>query len=138
MATILFICTGNICRSAMAEGIARTRLDDASLRFGSAGTWAGRGNPATGHAVTAASAVGADIRDHRSRPLDEAVVAGADRVYGMTAEHVAAVPGAELLDPSGREIEDPYGRSAGFYAEVCDRIAVAITARADDWRSLTR
>ena len=138
MASILFVCSGNICRSAMAEGIARARLDDAGIAFASAGTWAGRGNPATPEAVVAAAQIGVDIRAHRSRPLDADMAGAADLVYGMTTSHLAAWPTAVLLDPSGREIADPYGLSAAVYAAVRDQIVAAIDTRAPDWRALTR
>ena len=138
MPTIMFVCSGNICRSAMAQGIARARLGAEGIEFISAGTWAGFGSPATPQAVAAAAGIGVDITGHRSRPLDSVAPDDVDLVYGMTADHLAAWPGAELLDADGSEIEDPYGRSDDFYAGTCARIEAAIDARAGEWLSLTR
>ncbi len=143
MALVLFVCTGNICRSAMAEGIARERVTGAEgLEFASAGTWPVLGG-ATVEAVAAARELGVDISGHRSRPLTEDFVRAAKRIYGMTSHHIDAVRRlggegvGELLDPSGYEIDDPYGGSMADYRRARDGIAVAIAARRDEWRTFT-
>ena len=60
MAKIVFVCSGNICRSAMAEGIARSMLAEAGLEFASAGTWGGRGDAATRNAIDASGPLVSD------------------------------------------------------------------------------
>ncbi len=135
MGTTLFVCTGNLCRSPMAEAIARALAPGQS--FASAGTWAGRGHPATREAVAAVAEAGADLADHRSQPLTRALLEAADRVYVMTRSHQRAVadmvPAAagrtELLDPTGAEIADPYGLPLQDYRTCRDQIVAALEAR---------
>jgi protein-tyrosine phosphatase len=97
MTSILVVCTGNICRSPIAEGLLRDAL---SARFGngapavsSAGTWAVEGSSPTPEAVTAAGERGSDIATHRARPLSQVPVADADLVIGMAGEHRAVLDG---------------------------------------------
>jgi protein-tyrosine-phosphatase len=142
MRRVLFVCTGNICRSPMAEAIARARAGScSSVVFESAGIYALDGAPATGHAVRAASEAGADASGHEARSLTPEIVAAADEIYAMTADHRSAVvrlaPGAAgrvlLLDPSGRDIADPYGGSGDDYRAACAQISAAVDARVGDW-----
>ena len=90
--SVLFVCTGNICRSPMAEAIAwreLARYPDAVLRFSSAGSHALEGNPATSRAVAAAATLGADLEWHRARELTRRRVQDADLVLCMAQEHLA-------------------------------------------------
>jgi protein-tyrosine phosphatase len=91
-ATILFVCTGNICRSPMAEGLLRARLAargvDAVVR--STGLTA-RGRPATDEAIAVAAAMGIDIRAHRSRVLNGRMIDDADLIVGLERFHVREV-----------------------------------------------
>jgi protein-tyrosine-phosphatase len=88
MIEILLVCTGNICRSPMAAGLFEERgrglLEP--LRLRTAGTMAARGQPPTAEAVAAAAELGADIRSHRSAPLDRAA-READLLLAMTTAH---------------------------------------------------
>lgn len=154
--SIAFCCTGNTCRSPMAEGIARTRiaarlgLDPADLsaiaEFGfhvtSVGIAAGGGQPVASHAVEACAARGIDISTHTSRPATQALLTELDEVYGLTHSHVDALRQAlppqtavriELLDPEGRDIPDPFGGSREDYERCCDHIVAAIERRLADW-----
>jgi protein-tyrosine phosphatase len=95
MASILVICTGNVCRSPIATGVLRTELE---RRFGpeapevaSAGIGAWEGSRATREALDAAAERGFDISAHRGRQLARPFVDEADLVVAMAAEHRKAV-----------------------------------------------
>jgi protein-tyrosine phosphatase len=81
------VCTGNICRSPMAEGLLRHRLSGVDARVHSAGLLFDD-HPASEHAVDVLADVGVDIAPHRSRQLLAEFVEDADVVLGMTREHV--------------------------------------------------
>jgi len=138
--TIVFVCTGNTCRSAMAAGIAKTllarregmppaKLARADFEVISAGLWAADGMAATPEAVRAAGLVGADISAHRSRRLTKDLIKTADLIFCMTEDHVAAVcrmvpaaaDKARRLD--GRaNIPDPIGGGINVYRRTAERI----------------
>ena len=102
MAAILVVCSGNICRSPIAEGLLRRalqrRLGDAAPVVGSAGTIAIDGAPAMPESIEAARERGVDIRTHAARPLTPDLIDDTDLVVTMAAEHRDAVqrlvPGA--------------------------------------------
>ncbi|WP_309064567.1 arsenate reductase/protein-tyrosine-phosphatase family protein [Microbacterium sp.] len=89
-ATILTVCTGNICRSPMAEALLRARLRDLGVRVHSAGTHALVGHAMTEQALALATRFGAaetDARGHAARLLTEAILTESDLVLAMTREH---------------------------------------------------
>jgi len=141
---ILFVCTGNICRSPVAEAVARARFAMDGVRFSSAGTAAWPGAPASREAISTAGEIGIDVGVHRSRQLDAAAIRRAVRVYGLSAEHIAAVMAldpvagskTELLDPSGDAVPDPYGRSLDVYRASRDQIVQCVEGRLGEWRAL--
>ncbi|WP_103961899.1 arsenate reductase/protein-tyrosine-phosphatase family protein [Nonomuraea solani] len=95
---ILLVCTANICRSAMAEVIAKAMLHSAAfpVTTGSAGVRALVGHPMAPHAVAALDKLGLDGRAHRARPLDPVLIGSADLLLTMEAGHRAVAVG---LDP---------------------------------------
>lgn len=136
------MCTGNTCRSALAEAIARARLGSGSgVTVESAGLYALDDAPATPHAIATAAEAGADLSGHRARSITRAMVEEADRIFVMTRSQAEALGhmGADLgekvalLDPAGEDIADPYGGDAEAYRHARDRIARAIGARLAEW-----
>src|SRR5437867_4398216 len=143
MKTILFVCTGNICRSPMAEGLFRHAVKGRSdFRVLSAGVGAVEGLPPSEHAVHALRELGVDISQQRSRMLTADLVQQADYIFGMTHSHVDAVtllyPQAaektfllrefdETLDEYEKDISDPIGGSYEVYLNCRDQIEQGIT-----------
>ena len=89
---VLVLCTANQCRSPMAEVLLRHHLERAGVEatVSSAGLYAG-GVPATDHGVAIMAARGLDLRDHRSRQLEETMVRDADLVIAMARMHAREV-----------------------------------------------
>jgi protein-tyrosine phosphatase len=87
--SVLFVCTGNICRSPVAEALLQTRGGELGLPISvrSAGSWAQKGNPATPNAILAAREMGLEIEGHRARPLADRLVREADLVLALAREH---------------------------------------------------
>ncbi len=94
MSSILIVCTGNICRSPMAEGLLDHYLRDRgirSVRVESAGVIALEGSPPVAEIAEAAQERGLDISAHVARRLEREMVGRADLVVAMAAEHREAV-----------------------------------------------
>ncbi len=144
MKTILFVCTGNVCRSPMAEGLFRHTVKGTSqYRVISAGVGAMDGQPPSPHAVRALKELGIDISKQRSRMLSADLVREADYIFGMTHGHVDAVtllfPQAaektfllrefdETLDVFEKDISDPIGGSYEVYLNCRDQIEQGIAS----------
>ncbi len=138
--TMLLICSGNTCRSPMAEAVAKKLLADergigvddleaAGVRVISAGAFASSGSPATREAVEAMTRVGLDLSGHRSKALSLELIHEADVIYTMTETHRQAVvemaPWAEekthRLDPQG-DVDDPIGSDTTAYVRTAEVI----------------
>ena len=145
--TLLLVCSGNTCRSPMAEGIAASllaksrglepgELEAAGVRVVSAGVFAAGGAAASGDAVRALAEEGIDLSQHRSRPLSPTLLQEADRVYTMTRAHLDAILAAapwtrtpvERLDPDA-DIEDPIGTDLPSYQSTAATIRQAVERR---------
>lgn len=126
---IVFVCTGNICRSPMAEGFAKELFPELSVTSG--GTHPVLGSPPTSHSQEVMAELGFDITFQQSTRIPH----DADLALCMTNDHVAWVeqhlPGvrAELLSVDGHEIADPYGESEDVYRTARDEIETALRKR---------
>jgi protein-tyrosine phosphatase len=136
---VVFVCSGNICRSPMAEAMARQlerRYGD-GVEFSSAGTHAIDGTAATPQAAAAAGELGLALRWHRARRLTDEVVESADLLVALDDEHLEFIaqrwPDAvvELLD----SVPDPYGMDDATYRRARDQIGRALGRRAGNWFS---
>lgn len=126
---IIFVCTGNTCRSPMAEGLFKALLSKwgvGGVEVGSAGLAAFPGAPVSDKSVTVMEEVGIDISAHRASPLSPEML-NADRIITMTAgqrEAMSSLPVA--VDAMPVEIPDPYGGSLEEYRRCRDTIAAAL------------
>ncbi|MBM3834734.1 MAG: ribose 5-phosphate isomerase B [Verrucomicrobia bacterium] len=144
MKTILFVCTGNVCRSPMAEGLLRHALRDrGDYRVVSAGVGAVEGQAPSPHAVRALKDLGVDISQQRSRSLTPELVQEADYIFGMTHAHVDTITLLysqaaektfllrefdETLDVFEKDISDPIGGSYEVYLYCRDQIEQGIAS----------
>ncbi len=87
MKHVLFICTGNVCRSPMAEGLLRHMVGD-RVKVASAGLGAGHGQPPSAHAIEVLGKEGIDIEDIRSQPVSAHLLQQADYIFTMTRDHL--------------------------------------------------
>jgi glycine hydroxymethyltransferase len=134
--SVLFVCTGNICRSPIAEGLFRRLIGNRKeIEVASAGVHAVRGQPPSLYAVQVCEEEGVDISGLRSQPLTGALVEHATHIFVMTGAHLESI---HLLFPHGadktfllrefeeagatvwRDVPDPIGMGRDVY-ETCAR-----------------
>ena len=127
---ILFICTGNTCRSPMAEGYFRYLISKSKrkdITVASAGTFAGDGEPPSPNSVKAMKKIGIDFAHYKSSALTKEMLEAADLIVAMTLSHkhyvghmsAKAMKKTKVLgeyNNTGEDLADPFGGGSDIYS----------------------
>lgn len=132
---ILFVCSGNTCRSPLAEAIAKRLVSAAGrtdVEVSSAGTQAWEGSPASDGSMLVGMERDLDLSGHRSRQLTRDIVVSSDLILVMAPSHLPRVkeldPGANVHllsgfasgESAGHTVQDPFGGDLEAYRETAD------------------
>lgn len=146
---VLVLCSGNICRSPVAEALLRKAVAEAwhateeelealGWKFASAGTFAMSGGPISEHSYTVGQDLGLDLASHQSRHIEELLDQPWDLVLGMSPTHLESLSGdvgIELFDPRELPVPDPFGGDLEDYQAMADHLKKAVVARIAAWSS---
>lgn len=121
---VLFVCTGNTCRSPMAEGFFNSIFGSGAK---SAGIFADEGAAPSYNAVKAMKRYGIDISGHTSKQITPEDIEDADKVFAMTARHAAMLKEifpqkADIIYVLGNGISDPFGGDEEIYLKCAEEI----------------
>ncbi|MGN0871451.1 MAG: low molecular weight protein arginine phosphatase [Victivallales bacterium] len=138
---LLFVCTGNTCRSPMCEGYLKSlcaKADRTDLSVSSAGLFAGGGQPASANAVQTMRKYGIDLSGFRNRQLTKQMIADAGLIVAMTRSHRIRIGGIEpqalkktrllleYADRPGADVADPFGGSVDVYGDCFSEMKSAL------------
>ncbi len=139
---VLFVCTGNVCRSPMAEMLFRELVSElGDFKVSSAGVGAMPGQPASQHTADLLRAEGIDPANFKSQPLTYELMRDATHIFAMSAQHLLVMEHdfPELMDKAylvtefaaddklrGRDVADPIGMGRKAYEETRDMLRACL------------
>lgn len=148
---IVFVCTGNTCRSPLAEGIMKQHLakaigieidalEEHGVMVASAGLAAPQGHPASESTAALLQERGIDLTQHSAQQLSDHLVRQADWIIPMTRQHLKTIidfwpevgPRTRLLSPNGRDLSDPIGGPIDVYRDCAEQIDAGIAHHAKE------
>lgn len=159
MQRVVFLCTGNICRSPIAEVVARAMYGELGIEFSSAGLNPNPGWGASEGSCAYVAGRGLSLTGHQSQPVTAGMLGGAAWVIGMTRSHAAifnsrrgrifkgrvgvlGAPGVDLSEPgfspAAEEVADPYGMPDEAYRQTGDQICRLLEGWEPVFRAMAR